>query len=707
MEAILKTHLNPAQREAVCHTEGPLLILAGAGSGKTRVLVYRIAYLLSRGVPPENLLAVTFTNKAAQEMRERVGGLVGSLAQAIWISTFHSACARILRQEGTVLGLAGNFVVFDAQDQLIVVKECLRDLNLSEKNFNPQAIRAALSSAKNKLIAPEEYEQTAADFWAQTVARVYPVYQKKLRANAAVDFDDLIMLTVQLFREHPAVLEKYQKRFRYIMIDEYQDTNHAQYVLVKQLAAAHRNICVVGDDDQSIYSFRSADIRNILDFERDYPEVKIIKLEQNYRSTRKILQAANEVVKNNHYRKAKTLWTENEEGTPVTIMKAADERDEAVQVIEEIENLVRREGYSYGDCALLYRINAQSRSFEEVLGRKGVPYKVVGGLRFYDRREIRDILAYLRLLYNPQDRVSLRRAINTPRRGIGESTVERFIAFLDENNYSLLEGLARRKEIPGLTGRAVNALAGFDRLFRHLYAYRDTIAVSRLTKMILEETGYLRELQAEKTVEAQSRLENLDEFLALTAEFEMNSDDKSLGAFLEKVALVTEVDNYDQEMNGVTLMTVHSAKGLEFPVVFMVGMEEGIFPHSRSLMEPAEVEEERRLCYVGMTRAQKRLYMSYAVTRTIYGGRQMVHPSRFLDEISSREVLTRKETGQPENKPELRAGDEINHKKWGRGTVVALRELNGDQLVTVAFPGNGLKELLLSLAPLEKLEPRE
>ena len=723
MESLL-ADLNPAQQEAVCHTEGPLLILAGAGSGKTRVLVYRIAYLLTKGVPRENLLAVTFTNKAAEEMRERVGSLVGEWGEAIWISTFHSACLRILRREGPAIGIPKDFTIFDTQDQLVLVREVLRDLNLSEKNFHPRALLAAISAAKNKLIGPEDYEKSAADFWASTVAKVYPLYQKKLRANAALDFDDLIMSTVHLFREHPAVLDRYQERFRYIMIDEYQDTNHAQYVLTRQLAAKYRNLCVVGDDDQSIYSFRSADIRNILEFEKDYPEVKIIKLEQNYRSTQNILQAANEVVSHNFYRKKKTLWTQNEPGPPVFAMRAADEKEEAWLVISEIERLVATEGYSLSDCALLYRTNAQSRSFEEVLGQKGLPYQVVGGLRFYERKEIRDILAYLRLVHNPQDRVSLRREINVPRRGIGEGTVDRFLTFLDENGFSLLEGLERAAEAPGLTGRAVKALNGFHRFFREIYDQRDQLPVSRLTKEILEKSGYLRELREEDTVEARSRLENLDEFLALTSGFEMSSsDDPSLARFLEQVALVADVDHYDREQNGITLMTIHSAKGLEFPVVFLVGMEEGIFPHSRSLMETAEIEEERRLCYVGMTRAKERLYLTYALTRTLYGGRQLATPSRFLKEISSLEEISPLQVsssqgfsgpggsrpvpaapGQAVDKPVRSLGDEVVHAKWGRGVVVALREMDGDTVVTVAFPGNNLKQILLSLAPLEKVE---
>ena len=719
MESLLRD-LNPAQQEAVSRTEGPLLILAGAGSGKTRVLTHRIAFLLAKGVPPANILAVTFTNKAAQEMKERVINLVGPVAAKIWISTFHAACVRILREDGSYLGLDKNFVIYDTQDQLIVVKEVMRELNLSEKSFNPRAVLASISGAKNELIGPQNYQHQAADFWAQAVAKVYPLYQRNLVKNSAVDFDDLIMSTVRLFSDFPGVLDKYQERFRYILIDEYQDTNHAQYNMVKLLAAKYRNLCVVGDDDQSIYSFRSADIRNILEFEKDYPEVTTVKLEQNYRSTQKILQAANGVIKNNSYRKAKTLWTENEPGQPATLYRAADEREEAWWVTQEIEDLCKAGG-SYGDIGLLYRTNAQSRTFEEAFIQKGIPYKIVGGLRFYDRKEIRDILAYLRLIYNLQDRVSLRRIINTPKRGIGPATVERLIGFLEDTGLQLLEGLSQIREAGTLSTRAIKLLNEFYQFLLEMVQLRDSAGISHLTKEILEKSGYLQELKAEDTVEAKGRLENLDEFLALTAEFEKESDDKSLGGFLETVALVADVDHYDQEEEGVTLMTIHSAKGLEFPVVFLVGMEEGIFPHSRSLMDSAEIEEERRLCYVGMTRAKKRLFLTYATMRNLYGGTQYSIPSRFLGEISP-ELLDQPgarsfasggkgKTPSPAIQPkakeqaalELKAGDKVAHEKWGIGTVISLKGQGEAAQVTVAFPGLGIKELILSFAPLEKV----
>ncbi len=713
--------LNPAQREAVCHTEGPLLILAGAGSGKTRVLTYRIAKLLSDGVNPKNILAVTFTNKAAEEMRQRATDLIGPQAVGIWLATFHSTCVRILRQDGPAIGLDRNFVIYDTQDQLTVVKEVMRELNLSETNFNPRAVLSTISGAKNELIGPEQYEKQAADFWSEVVRKVYPLYQKKLRQNSAVDFDDLIMMAISLFQEHPEILGKYQQRFRYIMIDEYQDTNHAQYTLVNLLARKYRNLCVVGDDDQSIYSFRSADIRNILHFEKDYPEVKVVKLEQNYRSTQNILKAANEVIRNNHSRKSKTLWTENEEGTPVTVFKVADEKEEAWLVSSLIEQLIREEGRKFSDFALLYRTNAQSRAFEEVFIQKGIPYKIVGGLRFYDRKEIRDILSYLKLIFNPNDRISLRRVINTPKRGIGETTVERLLGFMDTNGLSNLEGLSRVEEIPAITARSIRPLTGFYQFLSEMVALKEKLSISELTERVMEDSGYLGTLRSDDSIESRTRLENLGEFLSITAEFERESEDKSLSAFLETVALVADVDNYNQNQDGATIMTIHSAKGLEFPVVFLVGMEDGIFPHSRSLMDLGELEEERRLCYVGMTRACKRLYLTHAVMRTIYGKTQFSIPSRFLDEIPE-ELLDKPQDRKPSlsdqstpspgpddekkinKKTTYGPGDKISHRKWGIGTIISVEGEGEDAIAKVAFNGLGIKDLLLALAPVDKVE---
>ena len=737
--------LNEPQQEAVLHTEGPLLVLAGAGSGKTRVLTYRIAHLLTKGVPPWQILAVTFTNKAAQEMRERVEKLVGPMAQSMWVSTFHTACVRILRQDIHNLGFDKNFVIFDSQDQQSIIKNIIKELNLSDKNYQPKAVLGTISAAKNQLIGADEYARKAADFWSNTVAEIYRKYQAKLQANNGVDFDDLIMLTVRLFKQFPEVLEKYQEKFRYIMIDEYQDTNHAQYVLVNLLASRYRNLCVVGDDDQSIYSFRSADIRNILEFERDFPEVKIIKLEQNYRSTKNILHVANEVIKNNRGRRPKKLWTENMEGEKVNLYRAGDDREEAWFVTREIMRLVREKGYRYQDFALLYRTNAQSRSFEEALIQQGLPYRVIGGLRFYERKEIKDILAYLRFVYNPSDRVSLSRIINVPKRGIGDASLQRFLYFLDDNNFSVLEGLERLAEIPGLTARATKPLEAFGKLVRGWVTLSQTASVNELAKTILDQSGYLQELKNEDTLEAQGRLENLDEFLNLTAEFELNSDDKSLAAFLETVALVADIDNYEAQADAIVLMTLHSAKGLEFPVVFLVGLEEGIFPHSRSLLENSELEEERRLCYVGITRARHQLYITNAAMRVMYGNYQTSVPSRFLLELPREAINVINETGNRGeertaagrsgfNQPAVRttnpatntisaatgslsgtvkpvtpaadpekivSGVKVRHVKWGVGTVISKEGSGENAQVKVAFPGLGVKTLILAYANLE------
>ncbi|MGE5605486.1 MAG: DNA helicase PcrA [Bacteroidota bacterium] len=717
--------LNEPQREAVCHTEGPLLILAGAGSGKTRVLTHRIAYLLQQGVAPWRILAVTFTNKAAQEMRERVLNLVGPAADSIWVSTFHTACVRILRQEIQELGFDKNFVIFDAQDQLTLVKNILKELNLSDKNYHPKALLAAISTAKNEMVGPDEYQRKAADHWANIVSDVYLRYQKKLRANNGLDFDDLIMLTVRLFKEVPAVLEKYQERFRYILIDEYQDTNHAQYLLVTLLASKYRNLCVVGDDDQSIYSFRSADIRNILEFERDFPETSIIKLEQNYRSTKNILHTANEVIKNNRGRRSKKLWTENFEGEKIFTYNAADEREEAWFAAEEISRLVREEGRRYSDFAILYRTNAQSRSFEEAMVQRGLPYRVIGGFRFYERKEIKDLLAYLRLVYNPADRISLARIINVPKRGIGEASFDRFLYFLDDNNYSVRDGFAHLNEIPSLTGRAIKPLTEFYRLLEGWIEKRDHLTVKELTERILMESGYLQELKEEGTIEAQGRLENLDQFLALTLDFEQNSDDRSLAAFLETVALVADIDNYEADADALVMMTLHSAKGLEFPVVFLVGLEEGLFPHNRALMETKELEEERRLCYVGITRAQHRLYVTHANRRIIFGSPTISIPSRFLMEMPKESITILKGTAagrveetqtesrastariQPKTNIDtegFRPGSKVRHPKWGIGTVITKEGTGNEAQLKVAFPGLGIKVLIMAYANLELLE---
>ncbi|HEX3044451.1 MAG TPA: DNA helicase PcrA, partial [Bacillota bacterium] len=703
-------------------------------------------------VPPWQILAVTFTNKAAQEMRERVAHLVGPAANSMWVSTFHTACVRILRQEIAQLGYDKNFVIFDSQDQQVIVKNVLKELNLSDKNYQPKSVLGAISKAKNELIGPEEYDRKAADFWTNTVAKVYQLYQQKLRSNNGLDFDDLIMNTVRLFREFPEVLEKYQQRFRYIMVDEYQDTNHAQYVLVNLLATCYRNLCVVGDDDQSIYSFRSADIRNILEFEKDFPEVTIIKLEQNYRSTQNILNTANGVIQNNRERKPKSLWTENAVGDKIRVFRAVDEREEARFVIEEIRRLVSEVGLHYSEIALLYRTNAQSRSFEEALIQRGLPYRVIGGFRFYERKEIKDILAYLRLIYNPQDKVSLTRIINVPKRGIGEASFERFLFFLEDFQYTISEGFEHLAEVPGLTTRGINPLQEFNRKLQGWIALRETASVRELTESVLKESGYLADLRSEGTFEAQARLENLDEFLNLTTEFEKESDDQSLAAFLETVALVADVDSYQEDNDTLTLMTLHSAKGLEFPVVFLVGMEEGLFPHNRALIESGELEEERRLCYVGITRAKQLLYLTYAEMRLMYGQLNSSIPSRFLMELPKESIMIlkgaasqsenhTKKIGAAERNLELKKtapspmgtsnsapktaapiskgpsvhsrtsdleliqpGTKVSHPKWGIGTVITKEGTGADAQVKVAFPGLGIKSLILAYANLEKVD---
>jgi DNA helicase-2/ATP-dependent DNA helicase PcrA len=726
--------LNPPQQEAVLHTEGPLLVLAGAGSGKTRVLTHRVAHLIAKGIPPWRILAVTFTNKAAGEMRERVEKLVGSQATAaMWVATFHSACVRILRQEIERLGFSKNFVIFDSQDQLSIVKSIIKELNINDKSYPPRAILGSISKAKNHLIGAEEYSRQATDLWAKTVALVFQRYHTKLQENNGLDFDDLIMMTVRLFKEAPEVLAKYQDKFHYIMIDEYQDTNRAQYLLVNLLAAKYRNLCVVGDDDQSIYSFRAADIHNILEFGRDFPEVKVIKLEQNYRSTKHILEVANTVIKNNRSRHPKRLWTENQVGEPVLLYGAQDDRVEAQFAVGELLYLIRESGYHYQDFAFLYRTNAQSRVFEEALVQQGVPYRVIGGLRFYERKEIKDILAYLRFVHNPADRISLTRIINVPKRGIGAATWECFLHFLEEQNYQVMDGLERLEAIPGLSARARNSLRAFHKMSQNWLTMQETASLNELARAILEQSGYLQELQQELTLEAQGRLENLEEFLNMIAQFELNSDDQSLAAFLETVALVADIDNYEADSDAVTLMTLHSAKGLEFPTVFLVGLEEGIFPHSRSLLENSELEEERRLFYVGVTRAKQRLYITHAETRVLYGNLQPAVASRFLLELPAESVKVFKDSRRhwendkitsvkfaqntdvitPTARQKVRsattavapatfvAGVKVRHVKWGVGTILA-KEGDGDGVqVKVAFPGLGVKTLMLAYANLE------
>lgn len=649
--------LNQAQQEAVACLEGPLLIMAGAGSGKTRVLTHRIANLLAHGVAPYSILAITFTNKAATEMRERVENMIGPDAKDIWLSTFHSFCARFLRREIEATGLyKSNFVIYDSGDSQTVVKKAIRELNLDEKQYAPGGIRNAISNAKNRMLGPTAFESQARDFYQQKVAEVYKKYQAVLRENNALDFDDLLLVAVSLLQENKEIRERYQRRFRYILVDEYQDTNGAQYQLTTLLAGGYRNICVVGDADQSIYGWRGADISNIMNFEKDYPDARTIMLVQNYRSTQNILTAANAVIENNTHRRPKDLWTKNPQGEKITTYLASDERDEARFIADSISKQKDIYKASYSDIAVLYRTNAQSRVLEDTFMRLGLPYTMVGGLKFYDRMEIKDLTAYLRVLYNPMDSVSLLRIVNVPKRGLGQSTIDKLAVYAVENDLGIFELIANEEllnQVQGLTARSRNSLKKFAELLFHLMDRMEKLAVSDLIKEVIDATGYVEALKndkAEKKIENESRIENIQEFVGVARDFEKEEEEEpNLENFLSRMALLSDLDNNDADDDKVTLMTFHSAKGLEFPVVFMAGMEDGIFPHSRTLMEPEEIEEERRTCYVGITRAQRKLYMTYAGKRTIYGRSNVYDPSRFLKEIPEelKEQLVFRRQGLP------------------------------------------------------------
>ncbi|KZN95466.1 ATP-dependent DNA helicase PcrA [Aeribacillus pallidus] len=719
----LLSGLNEQQQKATKHTEGPLLIMAGAGSGKTRVLTHRIAYLMAeKGVAPWNILAITFTNKAAREMKDRIEQLLGPGAEEIWISTFHSMCVRILRRDIDRIGVNRNFTILDTSDQLSVIKGILKERNIDPKKYDPRAILGTISSAKNDLISPEEFARQAGDVWEQIVSDIYIDYQKKLLKNQALDFDDLIMSTILLFQRVPEVLEYYQRKFQYIHVDEYQDTNRAQYTLVKMLASRFQNICVVGDSDQSIYRWRGADIGNILSFEKDYPNAKVILLEQNYRSTKRILHAANEVIKNNMNRKPKNLWTENPEGKKIVYYRADHEIGEAQFVAKQIQELVQSGKRKLSDIAVLYRTNAQSRVIEEVLLKSNIDYKIVGGIKFYDRKEIKDILAYMRLVANQNDDISLVRIINVPKRGIGASTVEKIMNYAAQQGISMFAALEEMEHI-GVSTRAMKVLTEFRELIQQLSQMQDYVSVTELVEEILDRTGYREMLKQEKTLEAQGRLENIDEFLSVTQNFEKQNEDKSLVAFLTDLALIADIDRIDEEQSeqkdSVLLMTIHSAKGLEFPVVFMIGMEEGVFPHSRALMEEAEMEEERRLAYVGITRAEEELYVTNAKMRTLFGRTNMNPESRFIEEMPKEVLEDLNEKKSPKPKPnrtigakstggDVKAwsvGDKAVHGKWGVGVVVRVKGDGEDQELDVAFPSPvGIKRLLAKFAPIEKVQ---
>ncbi len=716
--------LNPVQVEAVLQTEGPVLIVAGAGSGKTRALTHRIAYLMKEeAVSPYAILAITFTNKAAREMAERVEGLVGGrIASGMWICTFHSACARILRREHTHLGVPSSFTIYDEGDTERLLAQVLKDLNVDPKRYPPRAMAAAIGRAKDHVLTAEEFARAAGNFYEQTIAKVYEAYEKRKRAAGALDFDDLISETVRLFREHREVLEHYQERFRYVLIDEYQDTNRAQYQLVNLLAAKYRNLCVVGDADQGVYSWRGATIQNLLDFERDYPDAAVFVMEQNYRSTRAILDVANALIFHNLQRKPKSLWTDADQGEVPVRLRAENEHEEALYVAEETDRLVQEESYRYSDVAVFYRTNAQSRVVEDVFMRAGLPYRVVGGVRFYQRKEIKDVLAYLRLLVNPQDVISARRVVNTPKRGIGESTVAALESFSQASEIPFLEACRRVEEIDVLAARARGAVFGFVQIMDRLAQVLESGAgAPRMVEAAATESGYLMELESERTIEAEGRIENIKELQGVATEYEERFPGGDLLGFLEQVSLVSEQDEYEEEAGTVTLMTLHIAKGLEFPVVFVVGMEDGVFPHYRSMGDSAQLEEERRLAYVGITRAQQRLYLCHAWSRSLFGQTSYNPPSRFLSEIPSellRSVEEEEEAGAVigggsrireavttgRREPLLvAAGDTVLHDKWGEGVVLTVSGSGSDTEATVRFEDAGEKRLLLAYAPLKKV----
>ena len=705
--------LNQAQREAVQHTEGPLLVVAGAGSGKTRVLTHRVAHLVEDlKVKPNEILAITFTNKAAGEMRERLERMLGATARAIWILTFHAACGRMLRREAERLGYRSTFSIYDDQDQVRLVKACLEELGKDPKRFSPRGIHSQISRAKNELVSPEEYLARVASFWDQTVAEVYDLYQRRLHASNAVDFDDMLMLTVQVFERFPEALERWQKSFRYILVDEYQDTNHAQYRLLQLLGAKHGNVCAVGDQDQSVYGFRGADIRNITEFESDFPGTHVVTLEQNYRSTNSILRAANAVIEQNTERKPKHLFSDLGEGDPVRVVELEDEHAEARFVAAEIAGLIDP-GLSASEIAVFYRTNAQSRVLEDVLVRQDVPYQVIGGPRFYERAEIRDATAYLTVLVNPSDAGSLLRIANRPRRGIGDTSLARVVTYADTTGRTLWEALAD-PEAAGVTSAACRAIRGFRSTMESLMAQAQDLPVDEVVERMLEKTGILDSYEAERTIEARGRIENLQELVGVAREYRQQTADASLAGFLQDISLVSDQDTIADDRGLVTLMTLHNAKGLEFRAVYAIGMEEGIFPHIRAIEEQG-VEEERRLCYVGMTRAMERLTMTHTLSRSLWGRRSYNLASRFLDELP-REVERERlkpsswaSYGSPASAaPQggnpglaLSTVDSVRHASLGEGVVTAL-EPGG--VVTIRFAEDGTeRRLMVEYAPLEKI----
>ena len=753
--------LNDKQKEAVLSTEGPCLVIAGAGSGKTKVLTHKIAYLMQeKNVKPWSILAITFTNKAANEMKERVENLVGDVAKDMWIGTFHSICVRILRRYIDRIGFTSSFIIFDSSDQRTLVKQCLKQLNIDDKMLNDRAVLSEISNAKNEMLEPDAYKlRTNNEIRKETIAKVYELYQKRLRENNAIDFDDIINYTIRILSENPDVLEYYSNKFEYVLVDEYQDTNKAQFTLVSILAALHGNITVVGDNDQGIYSFRGADITNILNFEKDFPGTKIIKLEQNYRCTQNILDAANAVIKNNETKYEKKLWTENGKGGMITVFRGNDEYDEANFIVENINKLRREEYMTYNDFAILYRMNSQSRSIEDILRRENVPYKIIGGLKFYERKEIKDTIAYLRLIQNPSDNLSLTRIINEPKRGIGKTSLDNVQQIAVQSETSMYDVIKRADEF-GLNRVFVNSREFISQI-EELRAKKDNIKISDLIKETLNKTGYTKALEDEDTTEAETRLENIEEFLTVAMEFEEQMAENSLEEFLEGITLSSDIDNADDQEDSVTLMTLHSAKGLEFPVVFLVGMEEGIFPGYKSIGEPKELEEERRLCYVGITRAKQNLFISCARQRTIFGSTSCNQVSRFVKEIpkelmdgfdetfedkpqktyedyqyewkyGNSHVTSYKSDEVKSAKPAMqynfrtaesflnnlnkkpasasvdvsiyRAGQRVYHKKFGEGRINYVEAEGDDAKVDITFDKIGHKRLMAKYAGLEVLD---
>ena len=724
--------LNEKQIEAVKTTEGPLLVLAGAGSGKTTVLVNRIAYILENcDAKPHNILAITFTNKAANEMKTRVENLIGSTSQGMWISTFHSACVRILRSSIDRLGFSNNFVIYDTEDNKTVIKECLKELMLDDKIFPPKSVMSHISKAKDEMLEPDDYMKLyQSDFRLSKIAMVYKLYQEKLKKNNALDFDDIMLFTVKILKENEDVLKTLQQRFKYILVDEYQDTSTVQYMLVSMLASHHRNICVVGDDDQSIYKFRGANIRNILDFEKEFSDAKVIKLEQNYRSSKKILNAANSIIKNNNERKAKTLWTSNSEGDEIKLFTGFNEREEARFVADEIESLVSN-GVKYSDIAILYRTNAQSRVIEDTFIKNVIPYKILSGLRFYDRKEIKDVIAYLRVILNPSDDVSLARIINEPKRGIGKTTMDKASAIANSKNLSLFQVISEPDKYPDII-RSSGKFESFVSMINNLRKVKDSMSLVKFIERVMQESGYITALELEDTVESQTRIENVKEFLSVAQEFEKNEEESGFEAFLENITLISGIDMYNEDEQYVVMMTIHSAKGLEFSNVFVVGMEDGLFPSLKGLsmaQDKEDLEEERRLCYVAITRAKEKLYLSNAQQRTIFGKTTFQRPSRFLEEISFvesknakkskmvtlNEFLTGKKT-TPASKIDANVfniiavennfdvGEKVLHKKFGKGIVLNSKKYGKDTLVEVAFETVGTKQLMANFAKLTKIK---